>query len=76
MPRLLDSRVRGNDVGVMPIPSFWAEWNGDPESMPRLLDSRVRGNDGGCDAYPVIPDGVERRSGIYAEVAGFPRSRE
>ena len=76
MSWLMDSRVRGNGVGGMPISSFWAEWNGDLESMPRSLDSRVRGNDGRGGTYPVIPDGVERRSGIHVEVAGFPRSRE
>jgi len=76
MPRSLDSRVRGNDVGVAPTPSFRAEWNGDPESMPRLLDSRMRGNDAGSDACPVIPDEVKRRPGIHAEVAGFSYSWE
>ena len=133
-PRFVDSRVRGNDVGVVgsgglfgfvassggcgcapalpvllislkPIPSFRAEWGGDPESMPRLVDSRVRGNDEGVggfwwafrfcgfvwgvwvrdsasrlayltETHPVIPGGVGRRSGVHAEVGGFPRSRE
>ena len=44
--------------------------------MPRLLDSRVRGNDGRGGTYPVIPDGVEGRSGIDAEAAGIPHARE
>ena len=42
------------------IPSFRAEWNGDPESMPRQVDSRVRGNDGELVGFLLLPSSGER----------------